>query len=126
MPRTPDFLKYKTIPDLIADTRRPKVEPDTAWYRVGASEDYEIPFQNSWANVGGSGIPAAAFYLDESGTVIMKGKVDGGAEGTTIFTLPVEYRPEHYEPFVVKMDGGGSANVGVYPNGEVVLENFNV
>jgi hypothetical protein len=125
MARTPNFKRNRTLADLISDTRKPKREADTAWYRVGIDQDYEVPFENSWDNVGGVGIPPAQWYMDEFGEVKCKGLVDGGAEGTTIFTLPEENRPQHKEVFTCALDGGGTANVAVYPNGEVVLESFN-
>lgn len=126
MARTPNFKRNRTISDLISDTRKPPHEPDTAWYKIGVNEDYEIPFENSWANVGGANDPDAQFYISEEGEAKLMGLVDGGAEGTTIFTLPEECRPRHREEFVCAVEGGGTANVAVYPNGEVVLENFNL
>ncbi len=125
MPRSPDFLKHKTIADLISDTRKPKVIADTAWYKVGATEDYEIPFQGTWANSGGTDEEDAQWYLDENGETKMKGVVVGGGEGETIFTLPEENRPRGVQTFTCAVIGGGTANVAVYPNGEVVLESFN-
>lgn len=125
MPRSPDFLKHKTIPELIADTRKPKVIADTAWYKVGATEDYEIPFGAGWANVGASGNPDAQWYVDENGEAKVMGTVDGGTLGTTIFVLPEETRPRHRMVFVCAIEGGGTANIAVYPNGNVVLESYN-
>lgn len=123
-----DFRIHRTIPQLIADTRKPRKLPDTAWYKVGPSEAYEIQFQNGWANVGGSGNPDAQWHVDHSGEnaeARIKGLVDGGDEGTVIFTLPEETRPRYREVYTCAVEGGGTANVGVYPNGDVVLESFN-
>lgn len=125
MPRTPNFKRNRTIPELIADTRKPKIEADTAWYKVGATEDYEIPFENSWQNAGGVDQEDAQWYMDENGETKLKGVVGGGAEGDTIFTLPEENRPRGVQTYTCAVIGGGTANVAVYPNGEVVLESFN-
>ncbi len=125
MSKTPNFRRNRTIPDLIADTRKPPKEADTAWYKVGASEAYQINFQGAWANVGGSGNPDAQWYMNDEGETRAIGLVDGGAEGSVIFTFPEENRPRYREPFVCALEGGGTANVAVYPNGDVVLENYN-
>lgn len=125
MARSPDFKNNRTIADLIADTRKPRPMAETGWWKIGATQEYEIAFQNSWANVGGSGIPPAAFTTDENGWVRMRGQIDGGSVGTVLFNLPTEARPEYFEPFTVAVDGGGSANIGVYPNGDVKLEALN-
>ena len=126
--KSPDFKRNKTIIDLISDTRKPLLLPDTAWYKVGLSEAYEITFKNGWANVGGSGNPDAQWQVDHSGEnaeARIKGLVDGGTEGTVIFTMPEDTRPRYREVFTCAVEGGGTANIGVYPNGDVVLESFN-
>ncbi len=125
MPKSPNFRRNKTISDLISDIRKPPHEPDTAWYKIGIEQEYEIPFENSWGNAGGANDPDAQFYTSADGEGRLKGLVDGGAEGTTIFTLPEECRPRYREVFTCALEGGGSANVGVYPDGSVVLESYN-
>lgn len=125
MARTPNFKRNRTMADLISDTRKPKREADTAWYRVGIDQDYEIPFENSWDNAGGVGNPAAQWYMDETGEVKMMGLIDGGGVGDVVFTLPEENRPRFREVFTCAVEGGGSANVAVYPNGDVIVEAFN-
>ena len=55
-------------------------------------------FENSWANVAGEA--AVAFYKDPYQRVHIKGAVDTGANGTTIFTLPTGYRPTEKLVFV--------------------------
>jgi len=120
-----DFKRSKTLPELVADTRKPHRMADTAWYKVGAAEDYEIPFEDGWANVGGDEDPDAQWYMDDGGEVRLRGIVVGGSADTTIFTLPEENRPQHRQFFTCAVVGGGSANVVVYPNGEVILESYN-
>ena len=123
--RSPDFKRNNSIAELISDTRKPKRLADTAWYKIGEDEDYEIEFGAGWATVGGSGNPDAQFYMNEEGETVVIGYVDGGEEGSIIFNLPEENRPRYREPFVVAVEGGGTANVAIYPNGDVVLESFN-
>lgn len=60
------------------------------WHQVGAAG--EPAFQNSWVNVGASDIPAA-FRKSSDGKVDLRGNVKSGVTGTTVFTLPVGYRP---------------------------------
>lgn len=124
--KSPDFKRSNNIYELISDTRKPKRLADTAWYKVGAAEDYEIPFTAGWANVGASGNPDAQWYVDENGEAKVMGTVDGGTLGTTIFKFPEETRPRHRMVFVCAVEGGGTANIAVYPNGDVVLESYNV
>ena len=123
--RSPNFKRNKTVPELLSDTRKPKLIADTAWYKIGPSEAYEIIFQNSWANVGGSGNPDAQWYVDENGESKCVGLVEGGDEGTVIFEFPEENRPRFKQVYTCAVDGGGTANIAVYPNGEVVLESYN-
>ena len=64
---------------------------DTSWRDVGGTD--QPAFENSWANYGGA-YAEAAFRMDSEGWVHLKGLVKTGSVGTTIFTLPEEYRPE--------------------------------
>ena len=52
-------------------------------------------FQNSWANTGGV-LTTLRYYKDLSGMVHVEGYVSGGTLSTTVFTLPVGYRPSAY------------------------------
>jgi hypothetical protein len=105
-------------------TRRHDV-PYTAWEEVGppgsvATGDNETEFENGWGNVGAP-YPNAAFHVDESGKVWIRGAVDGGASGTTIFTLPEYARPEFTERFFVATDiAGTGATLDVHADGTVV------
>jgi hypothetical protein len=70
----------------------------TPWYKVGDTtrftDNYEpIPgFNGAWGNFGGNYTPAR-FRKDQHGTVWLDGLVSAGVIGTSIFTLPVGYRP---------------------------------
>lgn len=70
------------------------------WHYVG--EAGEPAFENSWANVGTSGIPKLAFRIREAGIVDIQGTVTGGSSTNRIFTLPEGYRPAYqsYVPIV--------------------------
>jgi len=127
MPKSRDLNIDRTIGDVIQSTRRPTLEPETGWYKIGISEAYAISFDNSWGNVGvlaGVTNAPASFYLSEDGEVRCRGKIDGGAVGTTAFVLPEEVCPEYAETFICAVDGGGSANVTVHPNGNVIIDSI--
>jgi hypothetical protein len=127
MGKTPDFRINKSIPDLIADTRRPNILPETGWYKVGMSSGYEIGsyFLNSWLNDSSPTSPDASWYLSEDGEVRLRGKITGGALGVVAFLLPEEVRPEFAETWICAVDGGGTANVSVYPDGSLIVETIN-
>jgi hypothetical protein len=127
MPRSRDLNIDRDIFDTVAKTRAPSLEPETGWYKIGPSETYGISFDNSWGNVGvlaGVTNAPASFYLSADGEVRMRGKIDGGSTGTVAFVLPDEVRPEYAETFICAVDGGGSANVTVHPNGEVIVDSI--
>jgi hypothetical protein len=120
--KSPHFNRSRTIPDLIAEERRRRPDADTSWFKVGPTEPMAVDFQNSWGNVGGSGIAPASWYLSENGEVRLRGKITGGVAGTVAFTLPVNVRPQYAETFIVAVDGGGKANVEIRQNGDVYVE----
>lgn len=47
---------------------------------------------NAWVNTGG-GFETAGYLKDPLGFVHLKGVLQGGSSGTTMFVLPVGYRP---------------------------------
>ena len=55
----------------------------------------EPAFGAGWKNAG-SGLQVAGFYRDQEGVVHLRGGVALGGSTTTIFTLPVGYRPAHH------------------------------
>lgn len=84
------------------------VEP---WREVGTADNPS--FENFWANLDAN--RPARFYKDPFGTVHLDGIVSTGTVGTTIFTLPVGYRPDHV---------GGNAHFPVTSNsafGQVII-----
>jgi hypothetical protein len=74
MPKTPDFKSNRTFNDIISEGRRPRPLPETGWNYVGPSEAHGVNFQNGWANVGASSVPAS-WYLSEDGEVRLRGRL---------------------------------------------------
>lgn len=139
-PRSPDFKRNASLIDLISDTstKKPRLAPETGWYRVAISELFEgagvggqylgstdAVFRNSWANAGGTQVPPASFYLSHNGEVRFRGKITGGIAASIMTVLPPELRPEYAETFIVATDGGGNATLTIRPNGEVYVETIN-
>lgn len=124
MSKTPDMRYSRDISEVISQRTKPVLQPETGWHKIGISEDIGIAFQDSWANVGTTGSPPASFYLSNDGEVRNRGKVDGGIEGSTIFTFPEECRPEYSETFICAVDAGGKANITVNPDGTVVVDSI--
>jgi hypothetical protein len=78
---------------------------------------------NGWVNYGISGGALAAFIKDDMGFVHLKGLIKDGTTtaGTTIFTLPVGYRPLSSLYFLVA-DSNGFARLFVASNGVIAIE----
>jgi hypothetical protein len=88
---------------------------------VGASG--EPAFGAGWKDAG-SGLQVAGFYR-AGGIVHLRGVVDLGGTSTTIFTLPVGYRPEATEAFSAVLDTAGIALILVTAAGDVDVEFIN-
>jgi len=82
------------------------------WHVVGAAG--EPAFVNSWSSFGGVYSPVG-FRKSPDGKVMLRGTAQGGASGTTMFTLPVGYRPPGGSYIPVLGDGGAAGNF-VYVN----------
>lgn len=79
------------------------------------------PFQNSWTNSLGGDAPVS-FMHTIAGWVHIRGGFLGGLDGTTIFTLPVGFRPEYVQPMVIPTPNPGHfATVVVNVDGRVVF-----
>ena len=121
MAKTPDFKYERNIGEMLAKQRKPDPLPDTGWAKVGISENWEITFEGSWSNVGGSMAPAG-HYLSEDGETRSRGVIKGGSEGDIIYTLPEEHLPEYFTPHVVAVQENGNWGVGIVTvetNGDV-------
>jgi len=73
---------------------------------------------NSWVDYA-AGWTAAGYRLDPDGYVTIRGLVKNGTLNTTIFTLPVGYRPPAHELFEVGMNANGRSRIDVNSNGNV-------
>jgi hypothetical protein len=86
-----------------------------------AVEDWQnVSFENSWANEGGSW-GGCQYFKDAQGIVHIKGLVKGGVDNTTIFTLPVEYRPTEGRVFMGMTCTGTGKRIDVLTDGTVSL-----
>ena len=91
------------------------------WHYVGGTD--EPAFENSWSNLGT--YSAMAFRLRETGIVDLVGAVQhSGDSNTTIFTIPVGYRPSDVT-FITGTADSSVSNLscvlGIEPDGEVKL-----
>jgi hypothetical protein len=75
---------------------------------------------NSWANYG-SGYAAAGYVL-HNGVVYLRGSIAGGTVNTTLFTLPVGYRPSSILVFATSSNNT-HCYIEVRSNGNVVQLN---
>ena len=75
-------------------------------------------FTNSWANNAGG--TAAAYWFDSDGNVCIEGDVDTGTPPSSVFTLPVGYRPTALKRFAVDANGAYGL-VTVNTDGTVVV-----
>jgi hypothetical protein len=78
-----------------------------------------IGFLNGWVNVGGT-YPLAGYWKDAEGWVHLRGMVSSGTVGTsgsTMFTLPVGYRPP-FNLFQPVTTASGPGTVGVQTDGD--------
>jgi hypothetical protein len=115
---TDDSIQRKVYNDL---NRRAQAQEkwDGHWITVGDTSDPQAPsYENGWTNAGIAGMPDGRFYLDGHGRVHVEGAWTGGAIGTTIFTLPVDYRPGKSQRYACA-GADGVAVIQIDPTGEV-------
>ena len=87
------------------------------WHVVGVTG--EPAFVNSWV-AGSTGAPS--FRRDAMNRVYFKGGAANGTVVTTIFTLPLGYRPIQQWNFPVRAGGGTVGLVNINSDGQVVHE----
>jgi hypothetical protein len=90
---------------------------------LAAPEGFQTPtFNAGWQNVGGS-FQTAGFYKDPFGIVHLRGDVQRvSGTDSTIFVMPVGYRPSALENFAAYGNGGTAAGVAIRASdGNVVL-----
>lgn len=100
--------RLKVADNMLATVKVLQVRiPATAWREIGATG--QPAFENSWVNYDTNN-NSAAFRIDETGLVRVKGLVKNGtAINTTVFTLPVGYRPPKQIVFPSVAGGGADA-----------------
>ncbi len=74
--------------------------------------------QGAWV-AHGAGALAPGYCKDAAGFVHLRGSVKGGADATTVFTLPLGYRPEADAYFAVDGAGTAPSKVVAHPDGRV-------
>lgn len=88
------------------------------WIVVG---DTDAPaFENGWSSAGG-GFQALRFRWLLGGGVELQGSVTGGTLGTTVFTLPVGYRPDNEIRALASDDTGATVVIRITAAGAVIL-----
>lgn len=92
---------------------------DRSITRVVGAGSPAAAFTNSWVNFGG-GFQPAQYWFDRDGVVHLAGSVKTGSAGTSVFTLPVGYRPAAQCAFAVNANGAFGL-VYVNTNGTVVV-----
>lgn len=126
MPKSPDLRRNKTLGDLVSNTRKPKLLPETGWYRLAITELFEgqtaggqylgstlAILENSWVGIGSTSAPPS-FYLSEDGETRFRGKVSGGAASGEVMTvLPEEVRPQYAQTFIVPMNDTGVVDLSL-------------
>lgn len=84
-----------------------------------------VSFQNSWGNDVTTSTAPASYIMDSNGYVHLRGHIQGGSNGTTVFTLPDGYRPPwqcmHYSTSYNA--GHIFARVDIQTDGQVVIVN---
>lgn len=97
-----------------------------AWREISDAAGKNPIFGGSWDNYG-SGYATAAFYRDAFNRVWLKGSLNTGTSGTTVFTLPVGYRPPLAVTYPISGNAGGgghgdiNALLEVQADGDVVI-----
>lgn len=93
---------------------------------VGRDDGWKTPtFENGWTHTTGT-FGNVGFRKLSSGLVTVRGLADNTASNTfpsTVFTLPVGWRPVHPHVFSSRMSGAKSFELRVQASGAVVAEN---
>ena len=106
------------------DTGLAYVYSGSAWVKVLQQKSTTTgwtaaTYQNSWVSYG-SPFSAARYIKDDLGVVHLDGLVKNGTIGTTIFTLPVGYRPAYQQLFAACTNPNTIGRIDVQTDGQVV------
>ena len=74
---------------------------------------------NGWV-----GLFQVRYRKDEFGVVRLKGRIEGGVNGTTVFTLPVGYVPIETGGYLGMTTSGTHGRVNIYASGVVEVSTF--
>jgi cytoskeletal protein CcmA (bactofilin family) len=86
-----------------------------------SEEAWIVPaFMNSWTNYDTTYNPAG-YFKDSLGIVHLRGLVKNGTNNTTIFTLPVGYRPSNRELQAVQTNPNTIGRVDILADGQVTV-----
>lgn len=103
-------------PDMLVVGRaEPKLSPLEAVHTVGVAG--EPAFENGWTNFGG-GFEGARFWKDPEGVVHVEGLIKSGTVTSTMFTLPVGYRPATNKRYMTLANGVVTC-VQIFPDGVI-------
>jgi hypothetical protein len=106
---------YTIICDSTTSTGLRWVQMESSTWQVIAT------FTNSWQDVGG-GYGSVAYLQDLSGFIHLRGVVTGGTLNTTIFTLPVGFRPQNTLVFP-SISGSFFCSIQITSDGQVTQIN---
>lgn len=92
------------------------------WQYVNPSGGAATAFVSPWVNYG-AGLQVARFRREAGDTCRLEGFVAGGANGSTIFNLPLGFRPPAMVRFASCTDASviGVAQLDIYPTGVVTF-----
>lgn len=86
---------------------------------IGGNEDWQTPsLLNSWVDFDVSHQPAG-YFRSGNGIIYLRGMVKSGTVPSTMFTLPVRYRP-NYTIVVNVISNGAIGRVEIEPDGDVI------
>jgi hypothetical protein len=105
------------------------------WHYIGGTD--EPDFENGWDNIGGDDnvpmryrlivgppnrlkIDGTLDQLQPRKSIEIQGDVDGGADGTTVFTLPLAHRLDYSVPFPSHDNAGNYVPCRLYKDGTFV------
>ena len=90
-------------------------------FNFNNEEDWIVPaFMNGWVNFDNVYNPAG-YFKDSLGIVHLRGLVKNGTNNTTIFTLPVGYRPSNRELQAVQTNNNIIGRVDIFADGQVTV-----
>lgn len=123
-----DELLARIRKDLALDLGTDPVQP-LVWNgpaRFGAPQWITPTLLNSWVNYG-AGYDPAGYLKDPLGFVHLRGQIKSGTVNSTVFVLPVGYRPSGQNQFA-NVDNGGGGTYGtvaaVYVDGAGTVSIF--